>query len=65
MVSNAANVPVGIDDSDDSGMPELEPPATASAAAAGSPTSTIGGVDGASAGNATKADVAHSAGLKG
>ena len=43
MVSNAANIPVGINDSDDSGMPELEAPATASAAAAGSPTSTIGG----------------------
>ena len=40
MVSNAASIPVGIDDSDDSGMPELEAPA---AAAAGSPTSTIGG----------------------
>ena len=40
MVSNAASIPVGIDDSDDSGMPELEAPATA---AAGSPTSTIGG----------------------
>ena len=42
MVSNAANIPVGPDDSDDSGLPELETPAAA-IAAAGSPTSTIGG----------------------
>ena len=33
---------MGFDDSDDSGMPELETPAAA-LAAAGSPTSTIGG----------------------
>ena len=43
MVSNAANMPLVPDDSDDSGMPELEAPAAASGAAAGSPTSTIGG----------------------
>ena len=43
VVSNAENIPLVPDDSDDSGLPELEAATAAAAAAAGSPTSTIGG----------------------